>query len=162
MEAATAGRPLPAGIAQDASGSPTTDPQAVLSGGALLSFDRSHKGSALGLIVELLAGPLAGAAVADKAASRDWGNLVVAVDPELLGSAAEFRVRVGDVLRRVKDARRQPGAAQRWCSVRQHQVQHLRVAPALACRVLRQRAAAQACRRSCCRASAATGCPRRA
>jgi len=109
MECATAGRPLPAGVAQDADGAPTVDPQAVLSGGALLSFDRSHKGSALGLIVELLAGPLAGAAVKDKAAARNWGNLVLAVDPALLGSAEEFRNRVADVLARVKAAPCLPG-----------------------------------------------------
>lgn len=109
MEAATAGRQLPEGIAQDKHGAPTTDPAAVLAGGALVSFDRSHKGSALGLIVELLAGPLAGAAVADKAKARDWGNLVVAVDPELLGPASEFAERVKTVLARVKSAPRQPG-----------------------------------------------------
>ena len=109
MEAATAGRELPEGIAQDKSGAPTRDPAAVLAGGALVSFDRSHKGSALGLIVELLAGPLAGAAVADKAKARDWGNLVVAVDPELLGPAPEFAQRVAAVLARVKAAPRQPG-----------------------------------------------------
>ena len=109
MEAATAGRQLPEGIAQDKHGAPTRDPSAVLDGGALVSFDRSHKGSALGLIVELLAGPLAGAAVADKAKARDWGNLVVAVDPELLGPAPEFAQRVAAVLARVKAAPRQPG-----------------------------------------------------
>lgn len=38
----------------------------VLQGGAIRVFDRSHKGSNLALMVELLAGPLVGAAVQDK------------------------------------------------------------------------------------------------
>lgn len=37
---------------------------------------RSFKGSHLALMVELLAGPLVGGAVADKASSGNWGNLV--------------------------------------------------------------------------------------
>lgn len=111
MEASTAGRQLPPGVALDAHGEPTTDPLAVLSGGALLPFDRSHKGSGLGLMVELLAGSLAGAAVLDKAAARDWGNLIVALDPEILGPANEFKARVDTVLSRVKSAPTQPGVA---------------------------------------------------
>lgn len=111
MEAAAAGRPLPPGVAQDASGVPTQDPAAVLAGGALLSFDRSHKGSALGLIVELLGGSLVGAAARDKAAARDWGNLVIAIDPGLLGPPAAFQARVRAVLQRVKAAPALAGCA---------------------------------------------------
>lgn len=84
LEAKTAGRPLPEGVAQDPQGRDTTDPEAVLSGGALKVFDGSHKGSALALFVELLAGPLVGAAVADKLEEKNWGNLIVAIDPSLL------------------------------------------------------------------------------
>jgi hypothetical protein len=54
---------------------------------------RSHKGSNLALMVELLAGPLVGAAVADKLEERNWGNLLLAVDPELLGDADVIRAR---------------------------------------------------------------------
>jgi LDH2 family malate/lactate/ureidoglycolate dehydrogenase len=52
-------------------------------------FDGGHKGSGLALMVEVLAGPLVGAAVADKLAERNHGNLVVAIDPTL------FQVRLG-------------------------------------------------------------------
>jgi LDH2 family malate/lactate/ureidoglycolate dehydrogenase len=45
-------------------------------------------------MVELLAGPLVGAATADKLASKNWGNLVIALDPELLGDREEIRARV--------------------------------------------------------------------
>jgi LDH2 family malate/lactate/ureidoglycolate dehydrogenase len=112
MAAQAAGRPLPGGLAQDAAGTGTTDPAAVLAGGSLLPFDKGPKGSGLNLLIELLAGPLVGAAVLDKAAARDWGNLVVALDPELLGDGREFQERTAQLLRRVKDARRQPGVAE--------------------------------------------------
>jgi hypothetical protein len=45
-------------------------------------------------MVELLAGPLVGAAVADKLEERNWGNLVVALDPGLLGEPEEVKRRV--------------------------------------------------------------------
>lgn len=54
---------------------------------------RSHKGSNLSLMVELLAGPLVGAAVADKLEERNWGNLILVVDPELLGDKDVIRAR---------------------------------------------------------------------
>lgn len=45
-------------------------------------------------MVELLAGPLVGAAVADKLEEKNWGNLVVAIDPGLLGDVDEIKRRV--------------------------------------------------------------------
>ncbi|KKK82779.1 hypothetical protein LCGC14_2799970, partial [marine sediment metagenome] len=51
-----AGKPLPEGVAIDRNGAPTTDPQAALEG-AMLTFG-GYKGSALSIMVELLAGPL--------------------------------------------------------------------------------------------------------
>jgi len=84
LEAKTAGVQLPPGVAMDSAGHDTTDPNAVLAGGALKVFDGSYKGSALALFVELLAGPLVGAAVADKMEEKSWGNLTIAIDPALL------------------------------------------------------------------------------
>lgn len=52
-------------IGYDASGRQTTDPAAILEGGALRSWDGGPKGSALALLVELLTGPLVGAAVCE-------------------------------------------------------------------------------------------------
>ena len=40
LEAKTAGRKIPEGVAYDSSGIPTRDPAAALSGGALRTFDR--------------------------------------------------------------------------------------------------------------------------
>ena len=52
---------------------------------------RSHKGSHLALLVELLTGGLACGAMTQKAAAGNWANLVIALDPALLGPAAGFR-----------------------------------------------------------------------
>ncbi|KRB61970.1 oxidoreductase [Rhizobium sp. Root708] len=53
-----AGKPLPDGWAIDADGDPTTDPQEALAG-AMLPFG-GHKGSAIGTMIELLAGIMIG------------------------------------------------------------------------------------------------------
>ena len=52
--AARAGETLPPGIGVDSQGLATQDPNAILNGGALLPFG-GHKGSALSMMVELLA-----------------------------------------------------------------------------------------------------------
>ncbi len=51
-----AAKPLPVGVGMDSSGIWTTDPQAALDG-AMLTLG-SYKGSALSIMIELLAGPL--------------------------------------------------------------------------------------------------------
>jgi LDH2 family malate/lactate/ureidoglycolate dehydrogenase len=53
-----AGKPLPEGWAIDANGQPTTDPETALAG-AMLPFG-GHKGSAIGTMIELLAGIMIG------------------------------------------------------------------------------------------------------
>ncbi|WHO77257.1 Ldh family oxidoreductase [Rhizobium sp. BT03] len=53
-----AGKQLPEGWAIDAEGNPTTDPEAALAG-AMLPFG-GHKGSAIGTMIELLAGIMIG------------------------------------------------------------------------------------------------------
>lgn len=81
------GRPLPPGTAIDAAGRPTTDAQAALAG-SMLPFG-GHKGSALSLMIELLAGPLIGdltsvestALDAGEAAAPLHGELIIAIDP---------------------------------------------------------------------------------
>ena len=62
----------------------------------------------MALIVELLAGPLVGAAVQDKMGEKNWGNLVIAIDPSLLGQG-EFERRAAIVTARVKGAKKAPG-----------------------------------------------------
>lgn len=57
--AAREGRTLPEGVGVDADGAPTRDPKAILDGGALLPFG-GHKGSALSIMIELMAAGLTG------------------------------------------------------------------------------------------------------
>lgn len=81
------GKPLPPGWAIDPDGQPTTDPELALAG-AQLPF-AGHKGAALSLMVELLAGALVGDVFSFEASARDnrdggppeGGELIIAIDP---------------------------------------------------------------------------------
>lgn len=77
------------GCALGPNGLPTTDPDEALKG-SLLTFG-GYKGSGLSLVVELLGGVLAGAAfpgdndaASTKLAAKNWGNTIIAFDPEIL------------------------------------------------------------------------------
>ena len=108
LEAETAGRAIPDDVAYNVEGKATTSPQEAIKG-AIRSFDRSHKGSGLALIGEILAGPLVGAAFCGLGDSKgNWGHLLFAIDPGILGNRDEFIRNVGDVCRKVKATRRLP------------------------------------------------------
>lgn len=88
-------RPIPLGWAIDAAGRPTTDAAEAL-GGAMLAFG-GHKGSALALMVELLAGPLIGDLTSAESLAADRGDkasplggeLLIVIDPAgFMGKAA--------------------------------------------------------------------------
>lgn len=109
VEAKTAGRKIPADMAYDARGCATDDPAAAIQG-AIRSFDRSYKGSGLALMAEILAGPLAGAAFAGIGNSKkNWGHLLIAIDPELLGDRDEFSANVAAMAAKIKSTKRLPG-----------------------------------------------------
>ena len=86
--AAREGRQLPPGMGVDAAGQPTTEPKAILEGGALLPFG-GHKGSALSMMVELLAAALTGGNFSwefdwagHPGAKTPWtGQLIIVIDP---------------------------------------------------------------------------------
>ncbi len=102
------GESIPEDLAYDSSGRVTTDPAAALAG-AIKAFG-GYKGAALALIVEVLTRPLVGA-IRDEAGKKlDWGNLVFAIDPELLADdLASFQAGVSDLLARMKRLKRLPG-----------------------------------------------------
>ena len=103
-----AGEPIPEGVAYDSEGRLTTDAAAAM-GGAIKAFG-GYKGAALALIVELLTRPLVGAIRNDDGTKRDWGNLVFAIDPELLADdLASFQAGVSDLIARVKNTKLKPG-----------------------------------------------------
>ena len=83
---------LPPGWGIDAAGEPTLDPAQALAG-ALLPFG-GYKGSALSMMVELIAGPLIGEPTSRAAAALDngdggpplGGELLIAMSPEVFTS----------------------------------------------------------------------------
>ena len=103
MIAAREGHDLPPGTGVDADGQATTDPNAILAGG--MSPMAGYKGSALALMVELLAGALigenlsveAGAADNDDGGPARGGELMIAIDPARFGDAAGWAEH-GEVL----------------------------------------------------------------
>ena len=102
------GQSIPEGVAYDSEGRLTTDPAAALAG-AIKAFG-GYKGAALALIVETLTRPLVGAIRDDAGKKLDWGNLVFAIDPELLAEdLASFRAGVSELLARLKRLKRLPG-----------------------------------------------------
>ncbi|HBG06041.1 MAG: hypothetical protein A2075_04370 [Geobacteraceae bacterium GWC2_58_44] len=112
VEAETAGRAIPDDVAFNVEGRPTTSAHEAIKG-AIRSFDRSHKGSGLGLIGEILAGPLVGAAFCGLGDSKgNWGHLLFAIDPGILGDRDAFIQSVGEICRKVKGTRKLPGVAE--------------------------------------------------
>ena len=111
MTAKQRGEKIPEGWALDAHGQPTADPDAALAGTMLPMGDA--KGTALALMVELLAAGLTGANFAadassfldDKGPPPGTGQLIVAFDPAAFGGDAVARFAV---LARSIEA--QPGA----------------------------------------------------
>ena len=99
---------IPNDVAYDCDGNETISPDAALNG-ALRVFDRSHKGSHLALMVELLAGALSGADMIDKKNGDHWGSLIIAIDPGIFGNVSDFYQRVKLMCHRVKRAKRLPG-----------------------------------------------------
>jgi delta1-piperideine-2-carboxylate reductase len=76
------GRQLPPGCGIDRDGNPTTDPAAIAAG-AMLPFG-GHKGSALALMVELLAGPLIGDLTSKESLLMDDGAGAAPIGGELI------------------------------------------------------------------------------
>ena len=70
---------------------------------------RSYKGSHLALMIELIAGALTGASMQDKKQSKNWGTLVLAIDPAEFTSLEEFQRSAGIMCDRVKHAKKLSG-----------------------------------------------------
>lgn len=90
MLAQRLGELLPEGKAFDKEGKPTRDPGAALQGA--FTVWGGHKGSGLAMVVHLL-GMMAGQATSP-AHLQDCGFFIVVVNPELLGSAEDYKQRV--------------------------------------------------------------------
>ncbi|HYD34701.1 MAG TPA: Ldh family oxidoreductase [Vitreimonas sp.] len=108
VQAKTAGQTIPGDVAYDSEGNLTTDPAKGMEG-AIRPFDRSHKGAGLGLMVEVLTGPLVGASFVGLGGNQDWGNLLYVMDPELLVDREKFISETTQLVERVKNAKRLEG-----------------------------------------------------
>ncbi len=92
--AARDGHEVPLGTGLNAAGEPTTDPAAIATGGVLLPFG-GYKGSAISLMVELLAAALIGERFSYEAAQADnqdggpprGGEFLLALSPERIAGA---------------------------------------------------------------------------
>ena len=115
--AARKGERLPLGMGVDGLGQPTQDPKAILEGGALLPFG-GHKGSALSMMVELLAAALTGGNFSFEfnwsdhpGARTPWtGQLLSVIDPSKTAGQS-FAERSQELVRQMHAAglRRLPG-----------------------------------------------------
>lgn len=110
------GEAIPEGWAVDAHGNPTTDPDAALAGTMIPLGDA--KGTALALMVELLAAGLVGARFAGEASSfldavgdpPGTGQLILALDATAFASDALERFAVLAAMIEDQDGARLPGA----------------------------------------------------
>jgi LDH2 family malate/lactate/ureidoglycolate dehydrogenase len=102
------GEKIPENVAIDKDGNPTTDPAEAMAG-ALLSFDRSYKGSGLGMVVEMLGGPLVGASYGQ--IEGDWGSLFIAIDPDLLIDVDVFKTNSSNLVKKIKGAKTNEGSS---------------------------------------------------
>lgn len=115
--AAREGKQLPPGYGVDRAGQPTCDPKAILDGGALLPFG-GYKGSALSMMVELLAAALTGGHFSFEfdwsghpGAQTPWtGQLLIVIDPSH-GAGSNFAARTEQLIARMQATgqQRQPG-----------------------------------------------------
>jgi delta1-piperideine-2-carboxylate reductase len=108
--AAQCGEELPAGVALDADGNPTTDPRAMLDGGSVLPFG-GHKGSSIALMIEVLAGALTGGNFGFEDRSAEYpgaetsnaGQAVVLIDPTRLPGNRYFE-RIENLFTAITDS----------------------------------------------------------
>jgi LDH2 family malate/lactate/ureidoglycolate dehydrogenase len=98
------GLPVPPGSIVNLDGTPSTNPQDLYDGGALVAFG-GHKGSGFSLLAHLLGRGLAGATT-ERLLARNGGNgpVIIVFDPARFGPLDEFRAAVTDEANRVRSA----------------------------------------------------------
>jgi LDH2 family malate/lactate/ureidoglycolate dehydrogenase len=114
--AASDGGSIPEGWALDVNGDPTTDPAAALRANKLVSLG-GHKGFALAVLFELLAGALTGSPVGTAADGHfkpegGCGHLLVAIRPDFFVDADAFAARVDELATALRSAPRTPRGRQ--------------------------------------------------
>jgi LDH2 family malate/lactate/ureidoglycolate dehydrogenase len=118
--AARWGKPIPPGWALDATGEPTTDPTVAYEARRLTPLGATrdlggHKGYGLAVMVDILAGVLAGATFADtrrrdpNPARPDIGHFFGAIDIGRFRPLDAFKADMDDLLRALKDSPKAEG-----------------------------------------------------
>ncbi|WP_208350856.1 Ldh family oxidoreductase [Pseudaestuariivita rosea] len=117
MAAKRKGEPIPEGIALDAEGRPTTDPDAAMAGTMVPAG--GAKGAALALMVEVMAAALTGANLAGEASSLfddkgdppGLGQTIIAINPDA-GSGGGFAATLERLISAIEaqEGARLPGA----------------------------------------------------
>jgi LDH2 family malate/lactate/ureidoglycolate dehydrogenase len=108
------GQRLPEGWAIDASGLPTTDPQAAIDG--LILPMAGHKGYAISFMMDVLSGVLTGSLFGGDVVGpyvpdqrSGCGHLVIAIDVAAIMPPEQFTERVDQLIATVKSSRSAPG-----------------------------------------------------
>jgi LDH2 family malate/lactate/ureidoglycolate dehydrogenase len=127
--AVRAGEPIPEGWAVDRAGRATTDPAAMIDGGALLplgsDFDHGgHKGYALAIAVDVLSAVLSGAnwgpftppfalrqEIPERSVGLGIGHFFGAMRIDAFIEVAEFRRQIDDLVRTMRATKPAPGSA---------------------------------------------------
>jgi len=136
-----AGEAIPAGWGIDAQGQPSTDPEAVMHGGAMLTFG-GYKGSALSTMIELLAGPLIGDLTSQDSLVLDagaggtpcHGELVLALDPKQFGfvdADGSHNARAERLLHSITEQGARLPSQRRFAARQRSQQQGVRIAQSL-------------------------------
>ena len=117
LKARMEGRQVPEGVGLDAAGEPTTDPAAILDGGALLPFG-GHKGAGIAFMVEVLAAAMTGGRFGfddespafPGAQTSRAGQFLLLVDPSR-GPGGDVAGRITTLVAMLRDAgaQRLPG-----------------------------------------------------
>lgn len=117
LKARMEGRQVPEGVGLDAAGEPTTDPAAILDGGALLPFG-GHKGAGIAFMVEVLAAAMTGGRFGFNDESPAFpgaqtsraGQFLLLVDPSR-GPGGDVAGRIATLVAMLRDAgaQRLPG-----------------------------------------------------
>ena len=113
------GQPVPIGVGIDKDGNDTTDPAEILDGGVQLAFG-GYKGSAIALMVELMASSLIGERFSHEAKAAHngdggppvGGEFVLAIDPTAASGGEGWAAHGDSILTRIEqmDNARLPGA----------------------------------------------------
>lgn len=115
VEAKLKGESLPEGVALNAKGEPTTDPNEVIGGGegenvggAIKTF-AGHKGFGLSLFVQLMGSAFSLAGIVGAHEEDGGGTFVLAIDPGLLAGKEEYMKRSRELVDEIKSAKPIPG-----------------------------------------------------